>query len=1638
MDRSSFLIETDQVLHSRNLGVVGAPINVPMGEELHPITDCRIKSIQTIAAEDVQLKAAKCVVTGQFQGHSRSQISNMIEACGGTYQEHVTKDTSYVIIGLHGNPNWKFGSYGRKIEAALELNQTAKGSILFLTEQNFLIAATTGLEEPTKEQESALPQENSKLGISLDAAHQSAEEFAQAVGTFLRSMQAKQKLSKLTPICPDTDGPSKVFVDPRQQSVTHPVILHYLDRVAQASRASAFMNCYPSANGLRLDLATLDLFAGSIQQDFIELMLRSPQASMTLDLGVKAKTVQNLAAEFKNRYPEYAGNPIGPIQESLQKDAISLDRRLLRFTHDMDQIKKERGHDSLMLGYPILAMAQKSEGAILAPLFLWPVKLVQKKKLLWQLAIDTASGRRIEQNQALLDILAERGLNAEVVPDHYFDDGVIDETEIHDTLARLARVIPDLQLVAPFICRSFSSREVYRSLDTPTIYPHAVLGSFSHHKESIIRDLNRINDIGVETFHGLKSIFSSEHQEIKDWSELAAFRFTPFFSSDFSQRQVVKLTRSSRNTIVFGPPGTGKSQVIVEIITQAILEGKRVLVCCDKITALQVIHRRLANQQLDSLCQLVVDPKKDKLDIFKSIRDRREKLETPIVVDTRTAQKIASHLGEIRQQIVQNSKAQWRRYAKLSLSEVLEQQRRIELELPPELAAAMPMMEQVDFSMNFKNLDIDQDIFSELSYLTKQLRFLDSEFQERFLWDLRSSQEPLGFVDAIESLTTAASKIRGFLGDHNRTHIPKIGEDERKVLRGIVESESCHPLLIQVLEEAARGQGRCLDELQFVERHDGLGEPVLDLEVLPERLPAPPQLLAEIAILRRWAKWFQSPWLSLIALFFFKSFRQAKEIVQTRGALNSLTIAKEMKRLSLLYDLQTSCTLGHLTGAHITGSHVRRWVELRHGLQQMKTQLTTLADIQTLLSNQDLQAYLHEFGFRRQAIHDLLVVDALVAQQKGHLEQMARCDLIAPKLKSQIQDITDLLSSAEGQDALGRWTDAQTISRQSWQNILSIASQMRDSALMRATVGFFSQRDQYYHGDDWQRIARYYCLLAVKKKLIKGYRSGLSSYKMTGLVKGYRRKEEGYGKILRTQLQGAYDLSVFQALSEYSLTEIRADFAIRGKNSKSLRQSFESDQRLLQTIWPVWLTTPDHACTILPLKENLFDLVVFDEASQCKVEEILPIIVRGKTLIVSGDEHQMPPTRFFQKQLTYSTDHYDDLESELNEEQIEGLHLAQQAAEEDNLLSLAKKRSFHIAMLKMHYRSRSPDLIEFSNRLFYERQLRVVAPQEHREDEPCIEFYRVDGQYVARQNLKEAEAVVEYLRHHHRTLKAKGWSIGVVTLNNMQRYLIWDLLDDAMAQQDEFAKFIIEMKDLRIDSEDCSLFVKNLEEVQGDERDVILVATTFGVNEKGLFQRAFGPIAQSGGRNRLNVLVTRAKQRLVLFTSIPAAEYQLYQTLVNLERAIFYAYIQYAEAVASRNQGRKEQVLGWLERQGKKDGPLQGASLGRIDDFRFLLEQIAKDISQSFQLDTVIGFRLGSLVFDVLLKDRQGSGILIDVLADIRDEESGLEEFMDRVEVGLRQGLDYYHFNLYEWLDDRQLILSDLEQMLESRKLESL
>ena len=449
----------------------------------------------------------------------------------------------------------------------------------------------------------------------------------------------------------------------------------------------------------------------------------------------------------------------------------------------------------------------------------------------------------------------------------------------------------------------------------------------------------------------------------------------------------------------------------------------------------------------------------------------------------------------------------------------------------------------------------------------------------------------------------------------------------------------------------------------------------------------------------------------------------------------------------------------------------------------------------------------------------------------------------------------------------------------------------------------------------------------------------------------------------------------------------------------------------LLRLFPCWLLSPESVSNIFPLKKNMFDIVLFDEASQVFIENTLPTIYRGKFIVVAGDSKQLRPTSTFMKRY-------------MGNDSDEDVDLATQAAlEVESLLDLATSR-YASTNLTYHYRSKSEELINFSNYAFYDGKLQIAPNNSKNVGKKPIERIKVNGVWSGRKNQAEADAVVGVLKKLIKNKRNK-LSIGIITFNTEQENAIEDAIDNECQKDTAFRNAYIREQNRVENGEDTSIFIKNLENVQGDERDIIIFSTGYARNEYGRVVAHFGSLSVEGGENRLNVAITRAKEKIFVITSIEPEELQVEGTK-NAGPKLFKKYLQYVRAVSQHKKKEIKYILDSF----KPVIEVKENNLNKMEkEIKIELEKLG------YKIETNLGntnYKLPLAIYDEKL-DRYLLGIECDYTA-FNSSDSVLERDVYRVKFLQSRGWNILRIWSRDWWQNKQKVVNNIVKLIQANK----
>lgn len=455
-------------------------------------------------------------------------------------------------------------------------------------------------------------------------------------------------------------------------------------------------------------------------------------------------------------------------------------------------------------------------------------------------------------------------------------------------------------------------------------------------------------------------------------------------------------------------------------------------------------------------------------------------------------------------------------------------------------------------------------------------------------------------------------------------------------------------------------------------------------------------------------------------------------------------------------------------------------------------------------------------------------------------------------------------------------------------------------------------------------------------------------------------------------------------IKEFSLIEHEAN---KKRQIKPIRTLFKEASNAIRYIKPCLLMSPLSVATYLEYDENLFDVLIFDEASQIFPWDAIGSIARSKQIIVSGDSKQMPPSNFFQtSNIVYDDEYLDEEEENINDY--------------ESILDLATA-VLPDSSLNWHYRSRNESLITFSNHHFYDDKLITFPSSLINNSDFGLDFeYVSNGTFINRINYEEGLKVVDMIYEHYKNHPER--SLGVVAFSISQQQLIEDLLDVKRKIDDRYAPYFNqEIKE--------PFFIKNLETVQGDERDTIIFSIGYAKDNNGILKHNFGPLNRKGGERRLNVAITRAKYNVKVVSSIRGMDIDLSKTN-SLGASLLKSYLEAAEK-----------------------GVNITSSMTRENNITFALEEDIKKYIKSlnYDVDTKVGY--SDYRIDLCVKHPKYNNYVLAIECDgenyhknknTRDRERLRENILGRL------GWKYHRIYSLDWLLNNNIAKAKLVSII--------
>jgi very-short-patch-repair endonuclease/ribosomal protein S27E len=1078
------------------------------------------------------------------------------------------------------------------------------------------------------------------------------------------------------------------------------------------------------------------------------------------------------------------------------------------------QYLRERGVDSLYLSLGMLRWfsVDHSDDANRSPLFLAPVELeeqtIQDDEKHDYVLKPKADGLKL--NPALRKKLAaERGISLPA-------DAALSLTEIDAAFETVY--------------------ETLRGFDQWTVQPSVVLGIFDFTKFSLYTDLERNrsaikNNPIIQALNGdmepiqaaegdITTPAASELDDVVD--PIDTYQV---LDADSSQQEAIEAAKRGKSFVLQGPPGTGKSQTIANIIAEKLAAGERVLFVSEKQAALDVVKNRLDDVGLGRFCLEVHGEKAANTEVLGTLETE---LNAPQVKAADNRAKRLRKLRERRATINQYgqhlfySPDGWdlTAYQAFGIVSNHADAPRIDIDITEPLSVGQDTLEAaVDELETLARFDDVLDTYKTSPWRHTTLRQWGVDTGD----SMRDSLDQQ--LEAIETLQKVADDIESELGIH-ATSLAELRE-----VRQLLQHVSNRPDIAwqEAFFDGSFGEeGSRFDELAELEQErDSL---IDDLSEHYERS------------------------------FFSANGSQLNNELAAHGMLKVLKPSYRSLKRKITNHARDDYDPGHDQLLEDTRklAEIQRIEDRRDDFRGVIQRLGPLyqggdTDWDTLKQAQAWVADLDDY--------DATITEPITA---------ALIDGSLPPIDQLLDRVQDALSDYD--DAAAFFHDAMNVDKMRvgstsfrqapFSDLSETLRALREEVpALQRRVQFESQLDavrdticvhyieRFLEGDyNPEHLVDAFEKRFYTKWLNSVYQeTDLGSFnadEMERYVEDFRKLDQEQQELAKVQIQHevtkrrpSLDLE-HASSSEQVLVRREAE---KQRRHKPLRELFDEAGSFITQLTPCFMMSPLSVAQYLKADSIQFDAVVFDEASQIMPQDAVSSLIRADQAIIAGDTKQLPPTSFFQSDVETTEDVREDLDSIL----------------EETASVLPEKN------LRWHYRSRTDELIQFSNHHYYNNSLRTF-PENNPDVETGVDFeYVEDGVYDrggSRQNEIEAQRVIDLIEEHAEERSDK--SLGVVAFSSAQEQAIRDALAERREENPVLDAFV--SQDDVLDE----FFIKNLEMVQGDERDRMIFSVGYGPAQDGTISTNFGPLNKSGGERRLNVAVTRAKEHITVVCSM--------------------------------------------------------------------------------------------------------------------------------------------------------------------------
>lgn len=1084
--------------------------------------------------------------------------------------------------------------------------------------------------------------------------------------------------------------------------------------------------------------------------------------------------------------------------------------RLLSYYHvdDLDTIlthlyrsaklaEEENGRSTLYLGIGLLKWFEPRNKmqARQAPILLIPVELYRK-------SVHAKFSLRSREEDTLINITLleylkqEFKLNINHLEQLPMDEKGVDVTKVLATL-----------------------RHAILNFEGWEVLEQTVLGIFSFNKLLLWQDISKYSE-EIQRSPIVRSLMEGQlHGDLletpqahMDLELLSAQELTLPIPTDNSQLHAVKIANQNKTFILHGPPGTGKSQTITNIIADALANDKRVLFVAAKKAALDVVHKRLVQIGLGPFCLELHSNKAKKSDILtqfdQALQVPKYQMDIDVTAEALRLDQRREKLSAFVEALHRKNDISWSLYDTISFLENKEVAFDASLKLPLKVASISPSSwnEWNDWLLPFaaivgkigapqqhplRFVGLSSHKFDHTSRITESINvYLDaeksaSEVHKKYAVEKQFTAEFLTAFKLIEDHSIDRALFT-FSLDGNR-HL-----EFQQWLTLMENKQDLHKKLLQQFHASI-----------FQADTNGLSYSWNQAE----------------------HSWFLAKW-----------WKQRKVKSQLQGYAkqrldDEMEISAFFQQMEAFRKVESQLQplenedFSRLSKRYMEGEYLNTGA-----LQAANSALLELTKILQKVTPQGAKAWIENFLLPANFEQELPEISTLTEKMLVARENLSH-------FLTTIPDRDALVEIKEHINQLEDWINYQRYKEQAAALNLSWFIELLEKESVAVKQLPF----------EFEKIIRlnHFIESMDEDQVLQGF----DAHIYESLIQQYRSLHQEYIAISSNQLLLKLSNKVPNANQEaIQSSEIGIlQRAIRSKGrGLSIRKLFDQIPSLIPRLKPCMLMSPISVAQYFDVSSSHFDLVIFDEASQLPTAEAISSLARAKQAIIVGDPKQMPPTSFFSS-------------TKMDEEEAEVEDL-------ESILEDALALSIPSNYLLKHYRSKHESLISFSNKNFYDNKLMTFPSPDDLNRK--VSFHAVKGFYDkgrSRTNKAEAEAVINYIKGHLASNNTK--TLGVVTFSQTQQSLIEDLLQHLFRENGLLEEAANKLEE--------PIFIKNLENVQGDERDIILFSIGYGPDEDGKVSMNFGPLNREGGWRRLNVAITRARYEMRVYATLHADQIDL-------------------------------------------------------------------------------------------------------------------------------------------------------------------